>query len=281
MARILPPNWWGAGSGSPVFIVVALLLFSFSALHPSAMQKVRTGAADLFAPVLSAVNAPAYRAAAYVSAITGLADLQAENARLRDENAKLRDWYQTALSLETENSRLRALLNVKLEPGSNFITARVIADSGNAFARSLLVLAGAQDGVENGQAVLSGDGLIGRVVETGRTTARILLLTDINSRIPVLIQGSNQRAVMAGNNDGLPVLLHLPQGIEIEEGARVITSGHGGLFPYGLPVGEIVRAADGGLAVRPYAAIDQAHMVRVIDRAADPNLRLSRDGALQ
>ncbi len=260
----------------------ALFLFSVSALNPAAMEKARTGTTDLFAPLLSAINKPFYQAAEYVRAASGIASLQAENLRLQQENARLRDWYQSALSLKSENENLQKLLNIKVEPTYGYITARVIADAGNAFAKSLLVLAGAKDGVESGQAVLAGDGLIGRVIESGQKTARILLLTDINSRIPVMIQGTNQRAILAGNNDDMPGLLHLPPEVEIEAGARVITSGHGGLFPYGLPIGEIVKNKQGRLSVRPYAAVDQVYMVRVIDRADVPNLRHApEDGTLQ
>jgi len=185
---------------------------------------------------------------------------------------RLRDWYQTALSLQAENESLQKILNLKLEPQQGFVTARIIADSSSAFARSLLVLVGDADGVESGQAVLAGDGLIGRVIESGRKSARVLLLTDINSRIPVLIQGTNQRAIMAGKNTDLPGLVHLPPDIEIEAGARVITSGHGGLFPYGLPIGEIVRDGDGRLAVQPYADLDRVQMVRIVRKAEDSNL---------
>jgi len=261
-------------------MLAALLLFSLSALHPSAMQSARTRTTDLFAPLLSAINKPFYQAADYVRAVSGIAQLQEENMRLVQENARLRDWYQTALSLKAENENLQKLLNMKVEPQYGYVTARVIADSGNAFAKSVLVLAGGKDGVESGQAVLAGDGLLGRVIESGQKTSRILLLTDINSRIPVLIQGSNQRAILAGNNDDMPGLLHLPPEFEIEAGARVITSGHGGLFPYGLPIGEIVKDSHGKPVVKPYASVDQVHIVRVIDRAADPNLIQNADGTL-
>ncbi len=273
IARIIPFHLGGMKAGSFVFVIVALSLFSLSALNPAALETTRTRTADMFAPLLAAVNQPFYQASEYVRAVSGIAELQTENIRLEQENMRLRDWYQTALSLQSENKSLQELLNIKLAPQHSYITARVIADSGNAFAKSLLVLAGSRDGVESGQAVLAGDGLIGRVIESGQKTARILLLSDINSRIPVLIQGTNQRAILAGNNDDLPGLLHLPPEIEIEAGVRVVTSGHGGLFPYGLPVGQVVRTEEGALAVRPYASIDRVHMIRIVNKDEDPYLK--------
>lgn len=255
-------------------------MFSVSALNPATLETARTRTTDLFAPLLSAVNQPFYQAAEYVRAASGIAELQAENVRLMQENARLRDWYQTALSLQSENANLQKLLNIKLAPQHHYITTHVIADSGNAFAKSLLVMAGKSDGVDGGQAVLADDGLIGRVIESGQKTSRVLLLTDINSRIPVLIQGTNQRAILAGSNDEAPVLLHLPPEIEIETGVRVVTSGHGGLFPYGLPVGEIARDDLGQVIVKPYAKVDRIHMVRIVDQSRDPNLRSGKEHKL-
>ena len=261
-------------------MVASIVLFSVSALNPASLEGARTRTADLFSPVLSALNKPLNVAAEYVRTASGIAQLQEQNARLAEENARLRDWYQTAQLLQAENADLQKLLNIKIAPQNTFVTARVIADSGNTFAESLLVLAGSNDGVESGQAVLAGDGLIGRVVESGRKTARVLLLTDMNSRVPVLLQGTNQRAILAGDNDDLPTLEHLPPEVVVEPGTRVITSGHGGLFPYGLPVGEVVKTDSGQIAVRPYAAIDQVSMVRIIDKADDPNLKPGKDQAL-
>ncbi|PJB71443.1 MAG: rod shape-determining protein MreC [Alphaproteobacteria bacterium CG_4_9_14_3_um_filter_47_13] len=280
MTRVVPLHLWGAKTGSFFFIIFSLILFSISSLNPSLLEGARTKTTDLFGPVLSAVNRPFFRAAEYVRAVSGVASLQAENARLLQENDRLRDWYQTALTLQEENENLQKLLNIKIEPAHRFVSAHIIADSGNSFAKSLLVLAGSESGVESGQAVLAGDGLVGRIIESGRKTARILLLTDMNSRIPVLIPGMEQRAILAGNNSDIPTLLHLPPEIKIEEGARVITSGHGGLFPYGLPVGRVIKAEDGTFAIQPYAVIDRVNMVRIINKADDYNLIPAQGQAL-
>ena len=252
--------------------MIAILLFLFSALRPDNMQSIRAGVSDAFAPLLVTVNAPIRTVADYARAISGLAALQEENARLSQENAKLREWYQRALVLQSENASLQTLLNIKLPSQNSFVTARIIADSGNAYAHTVLVLAGAADGVMKGQAVLSGDGLLGRVIETGDSTARVLLLSDINARVPVMVEGSNIRAMAAGNGGALPLLAHLPPDLVPQEGQRVITSGHGGLFPFGLPVGAVVKTANGAWAIRPFADIDRAAHVRIVSAASDPRL---------
>lgn len=272
LTRVLPLPWVGGNLGSLVFIFAALALLTISILSPSAMGGMRSSISDMFSPALQVLSRPVQDAAVFVRNITGLAELQAENTRLQQENEKLREWYQTALVLESENNSLRDLLNVKLEPQNNYITARILADSGRAFVKSLLVSSGAEDGVRKGQAVISGEGLVGRITEAGQSTARILLVTDINSRVPVLVENSSQHAVLAGTNGANPELTHLPVGSEIEEGARIITSGHGGLFPAGIPVGRVVISG-GNPHVSLFSEFDRMVYVRVVDRAEDSALK--------
>lgn len=252
---------------------IAALLFLFSSIRPDNMLAIRAGISDAFAPLLVTVNAPIRAVADYARTISGLATLQEENARLAEENAKLREWYQRAMILKSENESLQELLNIKLPPQHGFVTARIIADSGNAYAHTLLVLAGSKDGVEKGQAVLSGDGVLGRVIEAGDTTARVLLLTDINARVPVMIEGANVHAIAAGTGNSLPALVRMPLDSAPQEGQRVITSGRGGLFPFGLPVGVAAKTADGGWIVRTYADTDRTDYVRIVRTPEDPRLK--------
>ena len=273
LSRLAVLPLWRAGSWSFVFIFAAISLFLVSAANPDSMRAVRMGTTDVFAPVLAAVNRPVHAAAEYVRAVSGIANLQAENTRLMEENEKLREWYQTAQLLGHENETLKKLLNIVPEEKGSYVTARVIADSGNAYVKSILVLAGSAQNVAKGQPAMAGDGLLGRVIESGEKASRILLVTDINSRIPVQVQGSDEKAIMGGNNTELPVLMHLPPDTLVTAGARVITSGHGGLFPYGLPVGEVVKNADGKFAVRPYAVSERVMFVRVLDKQDDPRLK--------
>lgn len=269
MTRLLSLRLWGTRTPSLIFLATGIILFMASAMNPATLQGARLAATDMAAPLMAAVNTPFRMAADYVTAVTGLTELQAENERLKSENARLREWYQTALSLKTENESLQQLLNLKLPPPYTYITARVIADAGNTFARSLLILAGQNDGVVKGQAVLSGEGLVGRVIESGGRAARILLLTDMNSRVPVVIEGSDIKAIVAGENSSTPVLIHLPRDHELQAGARIVTSGHGGLFPPGVPVGYVVLGENGQVSVQLLAQADNLSFVRIIDRVLE------------
>lgn len=252
-------------------MLAATLLLAVSFVRPGVFGGVRTTVSDTMAPALVVLSEPFRQMTAFASSVTGISELRAENAQLRTENVRLREWYQTALMLDAENQSLHALLNVKPEPAHRFITARVIGDSGNAFVKSAMVSAGERDGVRAGQAVLGGDGLVGRIIEAGQNSARILLLTDINSRVPVLLEGTRQKAILSGDNSDYPVMKYLPVDTDIKEGTRVITSGNGGMFMPGLPIGEVVMQ-DGNAVVRPYADISRITHVRIVDFPENPNL---------
>lgn len=264
----------GGALSSLVLLLASLGMMVFSGVRPDAVGGLRSGAADIFAPVLTVVSKPVQDAAAFVRDVSGIAGLQAENQLLREENIRLREWYQAAQLLEAENKSLRDLLNVKLDPQNTYITTRVMGDGGNAFVKSLLLAGGNRDGIKKNQAVLSGEGLIGRIIEAGSRSSRVLLITDINSRVPVLVEDSRQHAILAGTNGDMPRLEHLPPDSDIAIGARIITSGHGGIFPSGLPVGRVEMDAGGVPYVKLYADMAKLIHVRAVNLPEDPNLRM-------
>jgi len=270
--RFSPLQYLGSGHTPIIFMLAATLLLTVSFVRPGVFGGLRSSVSDTLTPVLMVLSEPFRQAANVVSSITGISELRAENAQLKAENVRLREWYQTALMLDAENQSLHALLNVKPDPQHRFITARVVGDSGNAFVKSALVIAGQNDGVQKGQAVLSGDGLVGRIIEAGNNSARILLLTDFNSRVPVLVEGSRQKAILAGTNADMPVLKYLPEDTDIKSGTRIITSGNGGMFMPGLPIGTVEIGKDGLPYVKLYADISRLTHVRIVDYPEDPNL---------
>lgn len=270
----IAPNFDLGGRGTTfVLLFMASILLLVSVVRPQTGEGIRTGASDLLLPVFAAISQPFQTAADVISDVSGVAQMRAEIAQLQSENTRLREWYQTALLLQSENQSLQALLNLKVEPQHRFITTRVVSDSGSAYVKSFVIAAGQNDRVQKDHAVLAENGMVGRVIEAGRNASRVLLITDMNSRVPILIEGSRQKAIMAGTNDVLPVLMHLPPDTVIEPGARVITSGHGGVLPAGLPVGRVERTEAGDYFVRPFADMNRVTYVRVLDSAQNPNLR--------
>jgi rod shape-determining protein MreC len=248
-----------------LFMAAALTLLVLGRVQPSLIENARARAIDSVAPILDAVAWPMTAVENATVRVQSYMALQDENRRLRADTAQLTQWQNALVALQNENRELRTLLHFKAEPGLAYISARVIADTGGPFARGLVVTAGRLDGVREGMAAVNGDGLIGRVIEVGDWSSRVLLITDLNSRIPVTVAGSGDRAILAGDNSNQPKLYYLPPDAMLNPGARVITSGHGGVFPPGLPVGVVTAAARGVYGVTPVADLGRINYVRLVD----------------
>ncbi len=252
------------------FAFMALVLAAFGLMILGKVDillvdQFRAHVTDAVAPILDAMSRPVASVTKAVDHVRELADLRGENERLRQNEARLLQWQSAARRLEAENKVLKGLLNYVPGPDPSFITARVIADTGGAFAHSLILNAGSRDGVTKGQAAVTGEGLIGRVAGVGSRSARILLITDLNSRIPVLAGPNRTRAILAGNNSDRPKLVHLPSGETAAVGDRIVTSGHGGAFPPGMPVGVVTSVSDGAISVTPLVERNRLEYVRLLD----------------
>lgn len=249
----------------PVLILVSIVLIVLGKADLLFFDRARVELADIVAPALDAVGRPVATVADGVRRVEDAAQVYRENIKLREENARLLHWQQAALQLQADNKQLRDLVKLVPENTASYIAARVVADSGGAFVRNVLIDAGRRDGVARGQAAAVGEGLVGRVAEVGERTARILLLTDLNSHVPVMLEGTHERAMLDGDNSDQPRLVYLQPKTQAKIGDRIVTSGSGGVFPPGLPVG-VVASVDGGLVrVEPFAELTQLEMVRIID----------------
>lgn len=229
------------------------------------VERARTAVNDAVTPILRVMAAPAATISQFISNLEELGAIRQENAKLREANERLLQWQAVAQKLENENRRLRGLLATVPEPQAQSVSARVVADSGGAFAQSLLVTAGGRDGVAKGQAVMTAEGLVGRVTQAGYRSARVLLITDINSRIPVRVGEAGDRAILTGDNSGRPRLVYLGVTSAVAPGDRVVTSGDAGAFPPGLPVGRVVVAEEGNTVVDPYFTRDRLQYVEILD----------------
>jgi len=230
----------------------------------SPILKFQTAVVDVATPLLEIVAHPISTVNGAVSEIINLANIYDENLYLKTENERLRNWQSTARLLAQENIVLRDLLHTQPEPGITYVSGRIIGDSGGPFIRAVILNAGKRDGLKSGVAVVTGDGLVGRIVEVGERSSRVLLLTDLNSKIPVVVENSRYRAILSGNNSENLFLNFLPENEEVKLADRIVTSGHGGLFPAGLPVGEVTKINGNIAEVTPYVRLDQLEFVRIL-----------------
>lgn len=248
-----------------VLVVLAGGLILLGKADAVLVERVRLQVGDAVVPILERLSQPVDGVAAGLDRVGRWTGVTEENARLREERDRLLRWQSAARRLEAENAGLRQLLNFVPEPGATYRAARVVADSTGAFAQSVLVNAGTAAGVEKGQIVLTGEGLAGRIVGVSQRSARVLLLTDLNSRVPVFVGTSRVRAILAGDNSGRPKLVHVVPGEPITVGDTVVTSGIAGGFPPGLPVGVVGSVEDQRITVVPNVDRDRLEYVRLAD----------------
>ena len=261
------PLTWTVGVAVVVAAVaaVALLLSDRRETLQSGVIGVARAAADVGAsPVGQAISAPGRWTGQATQYVKDYFFAISENRRLRAENAELRQWKATATALEDTNSRYRALLGFKTNPPIPMASAHVILDSHGPFADTRLADAGKEKGIEVGNPVMNERGLVGRVIGVAHGASRVLLLSDVASRTPVLIDRTDARAILTGDASSTPKLEYLRGMDPIKEGDRILTSGDGGMIPRGLPVGTAVKGLDGSWRVRLDADESSIDFVRIL-----------------
>ncbi|MFB3054304.1 MAG: rod shape-determining protein MreC [Alphaproteobacteria bacterium] len=251
------------------FVLASLVIvgFGFMLLGNSGavfVERMQTAVADVATPILETIAHPVAAVDRGIANIREFFALRSENARLRQQVVRLRAWQGTAHKLAVENSAFRGMLGYKGPARHSFITARVIADGRGPFVKSVLVNAGVREGAAKGQAVIASGSLVGRVTVAGARSARVLILTDLNSRIPVIVEESRTRAILVGDNSSRPALRYLPESAVVKPGQRIVTSGHGGILPPGLPVGRVLASKGGGFRVQPFVNLDRLEYLQIV-----------------
>jgi rod shape-determining protein MreC len=260
---------WRAMGERPVLFAcvgVALVLLLLAKLEVRAVQKAADAIGDQVVPLVALVREPVSWTRQLGEHIGAHLAVYAENQRLREENRRLLDWQSQAVRLGVENRSLSTMLEMpEPAPAAAWAHARIVADSASPFVHTRLIDIGADAAILPGMAVMTPSGMIGRVIAVGDRSSRILLLTDLNSKVPVIVERSGDQALLAGDNSAEPRLEFLPLSPRFQVGDRVITSGRGGVLPAGLTIGEISRIDGSRVTVRPavdWHAIDFVAVLR-------------------
>ena len=247
-----------------LLVLVLFAVFLLWRIDNPRVERIRAAVIDHVVPPMDWAMAPVTGLVNLVADFQSYAQLAAQNQDLRRELQQMRAWREAALQLEQENAKLLDLNNVRLDPQLTFITGVVMTDSGSPFRQSVLLNVGDRDGILDGWPAMDGIGLVGRISGVGRTTSRVILLTDTSSRIPIIIQPSGQRAILAGDNTVYPLVDFLENPDVVRPGDRVVSSGDGGLFPPGLLVGQVALGTDRRLRVRLAADYERLEFLRVL-----------------
>ena len=225
------------GIGTTILIVFSVLLLLIGKVNETSLSIFKSYFLDITSGLLTILGKPVNSVSDGFYKINDLVYLYTENQDLREENKSLSKWKDLALELLAENEELKKLLNSSKEQNQKFVSSKVISNSGGSYVKTITVDVGSNDGVRVGNPVLNNWGMIGRIVEIGRNSSRVLLTTDINSQIPVYFENSLHKAILVGKNSDLLELKFLKKRVYLQDEERLMTSGEGGILPRGIPVG--------------------------------------------
>lgn len=166
-----------------------------------------------------------------------------ENAQLKLKITELETMLTIQKHLEIENTTLKQMLSLIHPDNHTYVTARLIAINNNVFNKSAIIRAGANQDVALDQIVVGNKNLLGKIIQVGNNYSKVMLTSDLNSRIPVVTSISRTKAILAGDGNKTH-LLYLPKDNHVEIGEQIITSGDGDIYPADILVGEIVNFTD-------------------------------------
>jgi len=256
----------------PLVIVIALavVLVLLGKAQVGLFDRARAHATDLMAPMLEKMRAPVAGFDRWIGSIGEIFSVYEQNLKLKEENARLRQWRNVAITLQGRVNRYQALLHAVPDPQMNRVLARVIGRASRPFLRTMILDAGRSHKVLPGQAVMDARGMIGRIYLTGQRTSWVILLTDLNSRIPVTVAPRNVQAMMTGDNTANPILNLMSHTVTLHAGDQVTSSGNGGLLPAGLPIGTVMPDGAGGWRVALLADAAASQDVEILNFSKPP-----------
>ena len=249
-----------------VIISAGFMLILVGKADVTAVRFFQGSILEVVAPFYKMVTVPVDSMENLFEGVNSVASLRTEAKRLAIENERLRQWQQIAETLKVENSQLRTVLGAVVPPEWNAVTARVIVVPGGNFIHSMILEHGPSYNIPRGSAVVTAEGLVGYIISSGKYFSRVLLISDVNSRIPVILSESSWPGLAVGKNGLTMALDFLPAQSQPSENESVVTSGHGGLLPAGILVGTISAITKENVFVTPSVELRKLSFVTILTR---------------
>jgi len=249
------------------FSIIALVLLSILLIF---VEKIETKPLNSFRSIIKdlvyrsslVVSSPGRWIKMATDATKNHFNLYKNYNELKKENLKLKGMISNEEFLVLENMQLRKLIDEQIESENNLISSRVMLDKKSPYNNSFIVNSGGNKGIKNGMAVLDGKKFIGRIVDVNFFSSRVLLVSDLNSKIPVIVEPSGNHAILSGRGKKNPTLDYLPKNHEIKDGSKVFTSGKEGIFTPGIPIGEAKITKD-NVQVLLFSDLSQVTFVNI------------------
>ena len=247
------------------FLLICFLLIGFGHFQNPLLNQFKMALIETVTPIGRVISSPIRWGKSVFWSGADLINTYKENKRLRAENEDLKNWRNIALQLNFEQAQLKKLLNYAPPPKSTFVTAKTLTDNGSRFSRSLIVSAGRKEGVSKGDLAMTSSGIVGRVVEVGRHTSRLMLLTDYASRVPVRIGENGITGILTGDGSDTPKITSLPENKTVQKGDIVFSSGQVGVYPSGLGIGVVESVTEGEISVHLFEEEFTPTVVRLVN----------------
>ena len=246
-----------------ILFLMALLLMLLNKNQGSTIDNATGAGTGFVVSMVDVLVLPAKIVSHMYDFFYELGTIKKQNVKLSEENKKLKLLKDKYEALAIENKLLTELLNFATLPEIRYVSAKVVAEESDAFAQAVVAYVGDSD-VEKGDVVLSDNGVVGRIDAVRSSYAKVITLADINSKIPVMIEKNRVRGILSGNNTPFPKLTFVPLDAEVSVGDKIVTSGVSGVFPAGLPVGQVMSVSKNEIKVKPFALLEKLEYVRIV-----------------
>ena len=220
-------------------VILSIVFIYIETIEAKPLNYIRSFIKDTIYRGSLIVSIPSKTFSNFTDYIGEHVDLYSNYNELKKENEKLKNNISKSDFLELENTQLRKLIYEQIASPSNLVSARVMIDKQSPYLNSFIINIGSNKNVKNGMAVLDGKNFVGRIVDVNFFSSRVLLVSDLNSKIPVIVEPSGDHAILSGRGTNEPTLEYLPENNNFQDGDKVYTSGKEGIFSPGIPIGEI------------------------------------------
>lgn len=242
-----------------LFVISCLILILTSKINHKITDAITMAVVEFSVPIARTVSMPLNAVVNIAINFQELVDAQNRNEVLIKENEQLKSLYIKSLNIYQENTQLREIFKYVGLRSTKFLVSRLIAHPYQTYSQNVFIDSGETQGVKEDDIVTGNNALIGRVAQVSAGKSRVLLTTDINSRIPVIVSGARTKGILAGNNSNVMEILYLEKIHHITVGDMVFTSGDGDSLPPGLLVGIVTKVDKG------YAAVEMVENVKNLD----------------
>jgi rod shape-determining protein MreC len=243
-------------------IVLSIIFLSVETIETKPLKYFRAFVKDVIYRGAMVVSTPSKSINNFSDFIKQHVHLYDDYRKLKEENNELKNKISKKNFLELENNQLRKLIEEQVSSTSNFTSARVMLDKQSPYLNSFIINVGSNKNIKNGMAAMDGKNFIGRIVDVNFFSSRVLLISDLNSKIPVMIEPSANHAILSGHGDSKPTLEYLPKNHNIQDGDKVYTSGKEGIFSPGIPIGE-VKIEDDIIKVLLFSDLSQITFINI------------------